>query len=244
MTIAVCDDDKIFLNVISDKISRTLDEKQVSHSISAFSSGRDLLCAIETSCFDIIFLDIDMPDINGKQLAHDLRATAKNRFKLVFVSDYYEEVFSTFQYDIESFIPKNRLDEYLADELRRIASMLQSNERAEFAFKYSDDGKSLTAKVYIDDIMCMESQSGDILMHTADKCYKLLGYRFENIKSQFLPYGFADIHRTCFVSLAHISAVEANRVVLKSGKRLPLSRRKKKTVERALFQYVKDKVIK
>lgn len=120
-----------------------------------------------------------MPDFNGKLVAQDLRRLSKNRFKLVFVSDYYDEVFSTFQYDIESFIPKNRLDEFLEEELLRIIDMIKSNERVSFSFKYSLKNRSVNGQVYLDEILYIESMNGEIFLHTQDKQYKLLNYKFE-----------------------------------------------------------------
>lgn len=243
MTIAVCDDNKVFLSEIRDKICNILDSENTLYDILLFDTGVALLKTIQTTRFDIILLDIDMPDLNGKQLAHDLRAIAKNRFKLIFVSDFSEEVFSTFEYDIESFIPKNKLDEYLAHELKRIVALLRGSERPSFAFHYYDNKHTYTCSVYVDEIMYIEILNGDVYIQTVNEYYRLYKYRFDTIREQFLPYGFIDIHRTCIVNVTYISKIKSDYIVLKNNMQLPLSRRKRKAVDKALMQYIKDQVI-
>lgn len=244
MIIAICDDNLAFLNELQSKVTEIITKKNILPEIKTFHSGKDLIQSVKSNSYDIIFLDIDMPDFNGKLVAQDLRRLSKNRFKLVFVSDYYDEVFSTFQYDIESFIPKNRLDEFLEEELLRIIDMIKSNERVSFSFKYSLKNRSVNGQVYLDEILYIESMNGEIFLHTQDKQYKLLNYKFEKVKSQFIKYGFVDIHRTCFVNVSCLSAVLQDCVVLRNNTKLPLSRRKRSAVNQAFFQHVKEKVIK
>lgn len=244
MTIAICDDNKVFLDELYNKITKITTAKNILLQIHIFNAGKNLIEAVKLNLFDIIFLDIDMPDLNGKLVAHDLRTLSHNHFKLVFVSDYYEEVFSTFQYNIDSFIPKNRLDELLEKELLRIVDMIQSNERISFSFKYTLNNCNINGKLYLEEILYIESLNGEIFLHTVDKQYKLINYKFEKIKSQFIKYGFVDIHRTCFVNVAWLSAVIQDCVILRNNTKLPLSRRKRNTVNQAFFQHVKEKVIK
>lgn len=244
MLIAVCDDNEVFLSVIREKIDNILNTHKMKHEVVLFRSGNELLEKITNTSFDIVFLDIDMPDINGKQLAQKLRTAAKNKFKLVFVSDYNNEVFSTFQYNIESFIPKCRLDEFLSEELLRIIDILKNEKGEEFTFQYNDNSNGGIGAVFISDIIFIETLGGKIYLHTVNKKYELLNYKFEKIKSQFIKYDFVDIHRTCFVNVAYISVVKKDQVLLQNGMLLPLSRRKKKKIDDFLFNYVKESVVK
>lgn len=242
MTIAVCDDNRIFLEDIRNRIENILKAEETACDIVLFDSSPALLEAVRTTRFDIVFLDIDMPTLDGKQLARELRATAKNRFKLVFVSDYADEVFSTFQYDIESFIPKNKLSDYLADEIKRIIEIVRKGNRASYAFRFSEELKDNTGRVFIDEIMFVETLNGEIFLHTTDKRYRMIERTFEKLKEEFLSYGFLDNHRTCFVNVMYISCVKTDYIMLKNGTKLPLSRRKKRDIDNALFEYVKGGV--
>ena len=246
MNAAICDDDIIFLKRFKAQLADIFDFYENEYKIYLYRSGEDILKAVENTSFDIIFLDIDMPGINGKDTARKLRKISKNKFKLVFISDYYEEVFSTFQYDIESSIPKNKIDIFLENEVKRIIEIIneQQKENVSFSFKYKQNNCNIDGCVYLEEITYIESLGGEIILHTVSDKYKLTNYKFEKIKKQFCKYDFADIHRSCFVNLAFLASIEQNNVILKSGNILPLSRRKRSDVRQKFFLYVKEKVVK
>lgn len=246
MIIAICDDDLIFLKHLESSLCALLSSLDSKYQIYSYSSGDEILNAAKQISFDIVFLDIDMPGLNGNDTAQRLRELSTNQFKLVFISDYYEEVFYTFKYCIESFIPKNKVDEFLESEVKRIVDMIghHDKENQTFSFKYSKNNGFFEGCVTLDEIVFIESLNGDIILHTVFEEYCLVNYKFERIKKQFSKYNFVDIHRTCFINIAFISSIEHDDIVLKNGTRLPLSRRKRSNVKDAFFKYVKEKVVK
>ncbi len=71
LKIAVCDDEKIFSDMICGLINKTV--KDISAcDISVFNSGEALLFAYAENDFDIIFLDIEMSGINGMETAKEI----------------------------------------------------------------------------------------------------------------------------------------------------------------------------
>ena len=71
--IGICDDDLIFSDYLQTKIEQFFANTNESISISLFSSGKQLL-AMDFSSLDLIFLDIQMPEQSGLELASLLRA--------------------------------------------------------------------------------------------------------------------------------------------------------------------------
>ena len=185
-----------------------------------------------------------MPDVSGKDVANKLRARSSSSFKLVFISDYYNEVFSTFQYNIDSFIPKNQLDIYLEREILRIVEIIKATEPILFSFKYSVNQEYANGNVNLNDITYVEVLNGEIILHTVLDNFSLCNYHYEKIKSQFMKYGFLDIHRTCIVSLNYITSVKNDCVIICNKDKLPLSRRKKDSIKKAFFENIKNQVVK
>ena len=72
MKIAICDDEKIFLSDLEEKIYKIL--SRLDHDVFPFTSAEELLAA--KSDFDIIFLDIEMGRQNGLSVCEDLPALA------------------------------------------------------------------------------------------------------------------------------------------------------------------------
>lgn len=58
MKVAVCDDNKVMLEYISGKVSKTLAALDVVHEISTFEHGGDFVSRQEKEPFDVVFLDI------------------------------------------------------------------------------------------------------------------------------------------------------------------------------------------
>ena len=76
MRIAVCDDEKRFINdltTIIDKLYNSLDI-----ITEEFSQGDELLRSFRSAPFDIVFLDIEMPKMDGITLARKLRELSED----------------------------------------------------------------------------------------------------------------------------------------------------------------------
>ena len=103
MKIALCDDDARALPVISGAARSAFSAKGVDPDIREFSSGRELLTALETTHFQLLLLDIEMPGIDGITLGKKLRAMGDDT-KIVYVSEAESRVFESFQVQPLGFV--------------------------------------------------------------------------------------------------------------------------------------------
>lgn len=68
--IAVCDDDTVFISAtLKYAVSNAIKATNLNPDVKYFTNGMTLLEKFQTEYFDIVILDIDMPEINGKELA-------------------------------------------------------------------------------------------------------------------------------------------------------------------------------
>ncbi|HSH36181.1 LytR/AlgR family response regulator transcription factor [Schnuerera sp.] len=106
--IGICDDDRYFLDYIGYKIEKILEKKNISYKIHRLSNGIELLNAYDekNKPFDIIFLDIDMPKIDGLEVAEVIRKKDEETI-LMFLTSMDNEVYKTFKYDTFRFIRKS-----------------------------------------------------------------------------------------------------------------------------------------
>lgn len=87
LNVAVCDDEKI----ISNEIKNRLHNMYPDHLIDIYDSGSDLLKA--KKIYDLIFLDIEMPEVNGMETAEQLRKKGNGEY-IIFLTSHTEFVSS------------------------------------------------------------------------------------------------------------------------------------------------------
>lgn len=180
--------------------------------------------------YDVIFLDIELPGKNGKEIARKLR-TLDKRFKLVFITAYPQEALNAFQYDVIGFLPKDLLQKHISEVIKQVVDRIkEDNPRIQiFRVKKSTDGV-MEIKVPLDDIMYFECINREVYLYTKRETFVLHHCQFSDIIQKYISFDFVDIHRTCIVNLKYIFSVDETEIRLDNGIRLPLSRRKRQHI--------------
>ena len=103
-TIAICDDDEIFLSRLEKQIRAELQQLNVVGEIVSYTDSEKLL---ETKLHqtEIFFLDIDMPEVTGMELAAKLEEQNPQAI-VIFISNHEEAVFEAIHYKKFRFIRK------------------------------------------------------------------------------------------------------------------------------------------
>ena len=113
LKIVFCDDDEEFLKYFIDKVMEIFQQMNVYVTIETFSSGEVMLNRIMNDTADVVFLDIDMPDMSGFETALKLENLPGNP-KVIFVTCMDHLVYDSFTYHPFWFLRKadlNRLSE-------------------------------------------------------------------------------------------------------------------------------------
>jgi DNA-binding LytR/AlgR family response regulator len=144
--IAICDDNKIHLDNICEKVNKYLYEENALHIVKKFNSGFDLLNEIEgLKLYDIYILDIEMPIYSGVMITNVIKKYDSEAI-IIFVTSHIQYVVDSYDYNIFRFIPKNEIDQRLFSALRAafkkinqqnsVYYYIQNNRRYEkFAYK-------------------------------------------------------------------------------------------------------------
>ena len=238
LNIGFCDDDSRFIDRIVPNVQNILKHLKVDANFYIFSNGNTLIKNFEKNSpyCDIIFLDIDMPEINGKEVARKLRILDKN-FKLIFLTSYEEEALNTFQYNVIGFLPKAYIDKQLAETINRVIKTIKEDKLDIELFNISiSQSRTSIMKIPLNNIMYFEIINKKIYLNTKKNVYSLHGYKFSDLLKYYNKKGFIDIHRTCIVNIQYIFSVNDADVCLDNGIILPLSRRKKENVLNSLAE--------
>ncbi|MBE6083326.1 MAG: response regulator transcription factor [Tissierellaceae bacterium] len=231
MNVAFCDDDSSFLNKVAPMAKEIFEKLKTNVSIYTFTNASTLIKSFEqyNPYYDIVFLDIDMPVIDGKETARRLRLIDR-KFKLIFITSFEQEVLNTFQYNVSDFLPKVSLRERMPSVIKRVVNTINEENPQFQIFKVNmTDDKIATIKIPLNDIMYIESINRKIYLHTKRETYLLHCYKFKDLVKHYIDLEFVDIHRTCIVNIKYIFSID-DYVRLDDGTTLPLSRRKKQDV--------------
>ena len=198
-----------------------------------FDNGDNLIMSFSKyePYYDMIFLDIDLPGKNGKEIARELRILDK-KFKLVFITNYSQEAWNVFQYDVIGFLPKSLIQERISEVIKQVVDRIkQDNPRMQIlSVKKDADGGIMEIKVPLDDIMYFECINREVYLYTKRETFTLHHCQFSEIIQRYTSLDFVDIHRTCIVNLKYIFSVDETEIRLDNGIRLPLSRRKRQHI--------------
>ena len=99
LKVAVCDDEKIICN----EIKKRLLEIRPEFEVLLFSSGDELIKSDKN--FDLIFLDIEMPQLDGMETAQILRKNHKNEY-IIFLTSHSELMAEAFKVKAFRFLEK------------------------------------------------------------------------------------------------------------------------------------------
>ena len=241
MTIALCDDDISYLkNTLFKSVMAAAYKAKIRADIRLFSNGMKLIEEYENgNRFDIVILDIDMPFIDGKELAERLRRMDFSFF-LVFVTSRENELVNTIRYRINAFIPKSSDNNKMNDEFIRVFSeYLLLSPQYEF-FEILKDGVLSAYKVELSDILGFYLSEGIIYLKTTTNNYILKERRFNEILERFLGKNFFECHRNYIVNINTIAEITNSDVILENGDRFPLSKRNRSKLVKAFARNVFD----
>lgn len=238
MRIAVCDDDAIFLkNVFRQIVENAVKSSGADAKVSFFSDGRQLLERFTKDGFDLVILDIDMPHVNGKELAAELRLLDSSFF-LVFATSYRDEVYNTIPYRINAFITKDSEPEKMIAELARVISECARFSPELYAAEIVVNGERKLMRFAENDLFYFCCIKRKIYLHTGKLEYLMAESRFADIEEQFLGKGFYEVCRGWIVNIGKISLVERSAVTLDNGEQLPLSRGRYAELQKILLNNI------
>lgn len=212
--IAICDDEKALRTQLREIAERELQLQGVDYNISEFESGESFLRANDS--FDILFLDIEMPGINGIDTAKSLRQMDTNTI-IIFVTSYKDFVFQGYEVRALNYILKPYKEEKIKEVL--FVALTESAKLSEQYYLVEQRGG--TTKLYFKDVICFSS---DRRMVTATGTKNTVSFygTLSDLEGK-LPSFFVRIHSRHLVNLHYVEHIKSNSVIC-SSETLPVSR--------------------
>lgn len=230
MRIAVCDDETAWI----EQTKRRLEQVYVSLDllVETFSNGKMLLDRIKSVSFDLVILDIEMPQMDGLQVARSLRSMGLET-EIVFLTSHVEYALKGYEVQALRYLTKP-VD---AGKLEEIILYLLEKEKKQKRVVIQSEGEMVS--LLLSDIYYLEVRNHDVMFITQKGTWKTRG-KMGDYEKEYVSYGFVRIHRGYLVNLAYVARLKEREVYLTDGSRLPLSRTREKAAREALHAYVAE----
>lgn len=203
-------------------------------------SGTDALRALESEQVDVVFSDINMPGLDGMELARVIARFAQ-RPQIVFVTAYDEHAVDAFAVDATDYVMKPVREERLTEAIRRVVAQIGGPDNAPAAAPDETIPVELggvTRFINRSDIRYAQAQGDYARLHTNAGSH-LVRIPLNTLEERWESAGFVRIHRSTLVSTSHIKEVRLERgrfVVVIEGAELQVSRRHTRDLRERLLK--------
>lgn len=226
LSIALCDDE----NIVTDDLKERLQNYKQDFQIDVFYSGKKLL--ENPKKYDLIFLDIEMPDMNGMDIALQLR-NIKYEGHLVFLTSHTEFMPDAFKVKAFRFLRKPISDEDFEETIKESEKEIINNKKL---IVHSTSGIKV---IHLNDIICFETIKYYTYLYTKSGSIETR----KSLKEWLNILGtehFIQVHKSFGIALRYIDTIESDCIIMRYTEiKVPVSRRKAGSVKEAFFNYVK-----
>lgn len=197
--------------------------------VAEYSNAIEAKNGIKNNEIDLIFLDVEMPIINGFDLLESLDSPPQ----VILITGKPDYALRAFDYDITDYLHKpitlTRFDASVKRAVANYGQMHKVNEDEEYIFVKSNLKKR---KVVLNDIKWIEAL-GDYIKLVTDEANIVILSTMKSFEQRLPEDKFLRIHKSYIVNLEKVEKLNSKNVEV-DGRQIPLSRNKKTELTVAL----------
>ena len=229
--IGLCDDNIIHRNLLHSYICKFFNK--LNYDILEFLSGEELLTNYPKN-IDLLFLDIQMSDLNGMDTARRIREFDSN-VEIIFTTallDYVCEGYEVNAYrymlkPIDYNIFKNNMSKCIENIIKKKSYYLTISD------------KSKLIKIKFDDILYIETSKRQLIIHTANG-HEIIKMSMRKLE-KFLNKDFFRCHNSFIVNLEKINKIDVSDIYINNAT-IPISKHRRKQLKARLIEVLGDKL--
>ena len=182
-------------------------------------NGIQAISALEENEVDLLFLDIEMPDLTGMEMVKSL----SNLPQIIFTTNRTEFALEAFEYDITDYIAKPVTLPRLIKAVNKAKTRLSSGKvpTIENDMYVRTNGKLV--KLKYEEIVYIETMDDYLVIHTDDGSKHIIHSTLSKMDTKLEGRTFLKIHRSYIINLKKITSIEDTHVLVHK-KVIPVSR--------------------
>lgn len=186
----------------------------------AFTDAAQGINFVQSNAVDLLFVDIDMPEINGLEVVEKL---GQPKPLVIFTTAYRDYAVEGFQLDAVDYLLKPVTGERLTIAIEKVRKRMEAPVRKNPEYLTVHSEYKLI-KIPLADILYIESFADYVKIYRIGQQHPILSLRsLKNLEKKLPADRFSRVHRSYIVGRRHIKAVRGKKLLLESGTELTVS---------------------
>ena len=231
--IAICDDELNLVMQNEEIVKNTLQACGVGYDIVTYTRSSNLLSDIAEDKFfyDLILLDIEMPEVSGMELAGKIKEYLPN-VKIIFITSHVEYAIDAYELSVFRYVPKSNAQKRLEAAVADASKLLELEAGQEYTIQTNNRLERIPYKDIL--YIVRDGKNAEIVSNTSkSKVRKSLQQVYEELDAP----EFIFIERGCIVNILHIMKIQDGMVCLKNQEMLPISRSHLQDVKQQIARF-------
>lgn len=232
MRIAILDYKKKDCIQILNQIEHFGEEFGVNIEASIFTNGITLLSNYQ-HVWDLIFLNPELPFIDGLSLAKKIREIDCDVI-LVLMSETIHFAADGYQAAVFDYFVKPISYQQLCSKLLRVQQLIQNKDTDSIIVKK----RGFSKKLKLNDILCIEISNHTMIYHTVNQDISATSsLTLKSLETSLAPKGFLRCSNAFLVNLRYIDSIDNKSVTLVNGTQLKFTEKYGKDFRQAVHNY-------
>lgn len=233
--IAICDDQTEQLDIMEHFIREHMIQDKFSYQVLRFNRGQDLIEKTRKEKMSAVFLDIDMPKMNGIEVAKEL-VKENQEIRIFFISNHEEMVFEAIHMRPIRFIRKKNIISEMTEAVLFLKKELEL-ENEVICFK---SGKT-SYEIKSGEIFYIESE-GHYLRIVAETETKRIRGKISDYLNELKEHSFLQVQKGILLNMKYISTMKGDKVFLHKGICFTISRGNRDEIRREFLKYMRKEM--
>ncbi len=228
LRIAIVDDNKIIQEKVEQIVRRELKSCQLT--VQKYAKAESLLFDEEQE-FDIYLLDIEMYEINGIELAGEIRRRGKTG-EIVFLTSHEQYARLGYQSHAYAYLLKQSMEEELSKVLQDIKEKFYEHSYRYYVIENANRFE----KILLEEIIYIYKEDKNCIFVTAGENYQER-ITIGKVEERLGIKGFVFADKGCLVNIQHIERIVGNTIHLTGGIKFQAARSHMKKLKDAVHNY-------
>ncbi len=225
----IVDDEPLAASLLENHISKIDDLKLIGKAENAMQAYKIL----QNQSVDLMFLDIQMPHLNGI----DFLKSLSQKPKTIFTTAYRDFAIEGFELEAVDYLLKPITFERFFKAVERILRNMADDKQDFILIKT----EGMQRKIFLSEIVYFESQGNDIKVVLATQESFISKSKITDLEKTLSGKGFVRIHRSFIINAAFVTAFNNNELIVNKHQ-IPVGRSYRQEFDSFIATFLKNKL--